>query len=90
MKKNNDICPNIVAALVYDTKPGHLLSTTCSDVVWYNNSRRVYSKEEGNHMSMQFKRVNLIDMYNQGIGEVAISYQLQLQYRLDCWIHNRK
>jgi len=25
--KNNNICPNIVAALVYDAKPVHLLST---------------------------------------------------------------
>ena len=65
--KNNDICPNIVYASLYNTKLVHLISTIHSDVLWENKSRRVYSKEEVKHVAIQLKRVNLIGMYNQGM-----------------------
>ena len=39
---------------------------------------------------MRFLRLNQIDRYNYGMGDVDITNQLCVSYRLDQWIRNKK
>ena len=83
-------CPNIIACSVYDTKPVHMLSTVASIVEWVSVDRKVFRKETKKMTDIKFHRLNLIHMYNYGMGNVDIADQLHLQYRPDHWVRNCK
>jgi hypothetical protein len=39
-------CPNLVAFSVYDTKPVHFLSTSCTELKWIEKVKIVFDKKE--------------------------------------------
>ena len=71
--RNNDTCPDIIVVSVDDIKHVHLFSTMYSGAQWKNKSRIVYDKSKPTKVYMKFKKLNLIDMCNNGLDEVDIS-----------------
>ena len=50
----------------------------------------VYNVETGKVEDLKFLRLNQIDKYNNGMGDVNVDNQLRGVYRLDRWVRNRK
>eukprot|EP01048_Picozoa_sp_COSAG05_P021918 COSAG05_NODE_4189_length_1630_cov_6.087524_1_plen_446_part_10 len=90
MLKDDPICPNIVQASVYDTKPVHIISTVCDKIEWLIKKRDVYDKGSKEYKEIEYLRLNLIEWYNSGMGGVDIADQLRNQYRPDHWMRKRK
>ena len=88
--KGDSVCPNIIAASVYDTKPVHVLSTVANHVNWRKVNKKIFSLQTQKLQDVSFHRLNLLHMYNFGMGNVDIADQLRLQYRPDRWMRNRK
>ena len=81
--------PSLVAASLYDTKPVYLISNACNKVGWTKKDRMLWHKDKGKKVSAPFYRLNLIDQYNYGMGNVDQADQLRLQYRSSYWLRNR-
>lgn len=90
VRVGDPICPNIIACSIYDTKPVHVLSTVGKSVEWWSVQSKVWSEEKKKLVKIFFKRLNLIHLYNHGMGHVDIADQLRLQYRPCRWMRNRK
>ena len=41
-------------------------------------------------MDVPFFRLNIVDEYNYGMGDVDQADQLRLQYRIHYWLRNQK
>ena len=83
-------CPNLVASSVYDTKPVHYLSMVSKSIKWKKLERKVYNVDTNQVETMEFLRLNQIDAYNHGIGNVDLAAQLRGVYLLDRWVRNCK
>jgi hypothetical protein len=79
-------CPNLLATSVYDTKPVHFLSTVCENIKWMVKERLVFNVETMKMETMWFLRLEQNDFYNNSMGDVDVSNQLQKQYRFDHWL----
>ena len=64
---------------MYDTKPVYLLSNACKNIQWTKKKRKLWNNEKGKKVDAPFYRLNLIDEYNMGMGNVDQAYQLRLQ-----------
>jgi len=82
--------PDLVAMIVYDNKPVHFLSMTCTSIKWIEKTRSVWNQEEKEMVDINFLRVNLIDDYNNKMNAVDISDQLRNNYRMTLWLRHRK
>ena len=83
-------CPGLVAASLYDSKPVYFLSNACTSVTWSKKERKIFHKEMGKCVQVPFYRLNIVDQYNNGMGNVDQADQLRLQYRSTYWLRNRK
>ena len=50
----------------------------------------MYNVETGKVEALKLLRLNKIDKYNNGMGDVDVDDQLRGVYRLDRWVRNRK
>ena len=80
----------IIAASVYDTKPVHLLSAVASEVIWVQKLRKLFNKTQRKNMDFKHLRLNLINDYNNEMGDVDRTDQLRGSYRPDVWIRKTK
>ena len=53
-------------------------------------NRKLWHKEKGKKVNAPFYRLNLMDEYNLGMGDIDQADQLRLQYRIHYWLRNRK
>ena len=83
-------CPSLVATSLYDSKPVYLISNACDTVEWTKKERKLWHKDKGKKVNVPFFRLNIIDQYNYGMGNVDQADQLRLQYRSTYWLRNRK
>ena len=90
LKDKSGEVPPIVACSVYDTKPVHFISTVASNIEWIDKHRKIFNAITKKREMIIFPRLNLINDYNNGMGNVDIADQLRLQYRLERFIRNRK
>jgi hypothetical protein len=88
--EGDESCPNLVAVSVYDTKPVHFLSMSCTSIQWIQKERKVHVQSLGHSESMKFLRLNINDSYNNEMGHVDVSDQLRNYYRFDHYMRKRK
>jgi hypothetical protein len=87
---NSNVCPDLFAVSVYDTKPVHILSTAAECVEWIVKERKVWSESAKSKAMMKYLRLNVIDDYNNRMNATDIADQLRGNYRPDHWMRNRK
>ena len=68
--------PYMLAVLVYDTKPVHLISTVSETVEWLPIKKNEWSATEQSMTKMHFLRLNIIDEYNHNMNSTDISDKL--------------
>ena len=83
-------CPDLITALMYDTKLVHIMSTTAQHIYWIEKKRRIWCGLHKQVMDMVFLWLNLIDDYNNKMNSMDIVDQLRNQYRPDHWMRNRR
>ena len=83
-------CPKLIALSIYDTKPVHYLSMVYKSIKWKKLERKVYNVDTNRVEALIFFRLNRIDTYNHGMGNVDLADQLRGVYCLDRWVRNRK
>ena len=80
----------IISMSIYDTKPVYLMSVACEEIKWLNKDLKLVDKTQHTMVAAPFYRVNVIDDYNQFMGNVDIADQLRGSYRFDHWMLKRK
>ena len=89
--KGDTVCKDLVCVSLYDTKPVYLLSKACEEIKWKKKTKKVYDANKGQTIQMPFYRLNVIDFYNNNMGNVDLADQLRNHYRIDTsWHRNRK
>ena len=88
--KGDATCPDVLTCIIYGTNTVHILSTMAGNVMWNPINKKVYSIIEKNTVDMTFHRLNIIYMYNFGMGSVDVADQPRMQYRPYHWMSNRK
>jgi len=83
-------CPHLVASSVYDTRPVHYLSMVSDSIEWVPKERKVFNVDTNYVEKLVFLRLNQIDSYNNGMGDVDLTDQLRGVYRLDRFVRKRK
>ena len=73
---------NLIAFLVYDTKPVHFLSTACTGLNWTEKKKKVFDKEASANVTMSFLHSNINDDYNNSMNGVDIGDQFQGNYHI--------
>jgi hypothetical protein len=73
----------MLAALIYDTKPVHILSTAAELVQWIVKEKQVWNEEVGKKQLMKFLQLNMIDEYDNHMNSTNIADQLCVVYRPD-------
>ena len=63
-------CKYLVVVSMYDTKPVYLLSNACKNIQWRKKERKLWHNDKGKKVDAPFYRLNLIDEYNMGMGNV--------------------
>ena len=81
---------DLIAVLVYDTKPVYFLSMPRKEIQWTRKKRKVYDKKLKKMVNSYFLRLNINDGYNFGMGNVDITDQTTGLYRFDKWSQNCK
>ena len=66
--KGDTTCTYVLACGIYDTKPVHIILTVADNVKWNTIKKKVYSKIEKNTVDMIFHPLNVIHIYNFGMG----------------------
>ncbi len=64
---------DLLAVLVHDTKPVHLLSTTASEVRWVVKNRAVWSTAVQKKAMMKSLHLNVIEEYNKYMNSTDIA-----------------
>ena len=82
--------PTSIAAPIYDTKPVHFLTESSDYVEEVVNKRKLLIQEQSIYAEINHLCLKLIAVYNLRIGMVDISYQLQLQHRVDLFMRSKK
>ena len=75
---------------MYDTKTVHYLSMVSESIQWVEKQKMVYNVETRKVENLKLSRLNKIDKYNNGMGDVDVDDQLRSIYILGCWVRNRK
>ena len=90
--KGDEVCNDLISLCVYDTKPVYFLSNVCEGIEWIKKERKVYDPiRKQQTVMMPFYRLNVIDFYNNNMGNVDLADQLRNTYRYDTtWHRNRK
>ena len=89
--KGDEVCKELVSVSLYDTKPVYFLSMVCENITWMEKKRQVYNAQELKRFKMPFHRLNIVDFYNNNMGNVDLADQLRNHYRIDTsWHRNRK
>ena len=83
-------CPNLIASSVYDMKPVQYISMLSESIQWAEKEKTVYNVDTGKVEALKFLKLNQIDKYNNGMGDVDVADQLRGVYRLDRWVRNSK
>ena len=83
-------CPNLIASSVYDTKPVHYLSMISNSIKWVVKEKKVFNVDTNQVEKLEFLRLNQINDYNNGMGDVDLADQLRGVYRIDRFVRNRK
>ncbi len=79
---NDSKCKGLIALSFYDSKPVYFISNACETIQWIKKSRKLYHKDKGEKVNVPFYRLNIVDDYNYGMGNVDKADQLWLQYRI--------
>ena len=88
--KGDATFPYILACIIYDTKPVHIISTASDNFKWTPIKKKLYSKIYNNTVDMTFHYLGVIHMYNFGMGSVNVADQRCMQYIPYHWMCNRK
>jgi hypothetical protein len=89
--KGDEVCTDLLAISIYDTKPVYFLTSVATEIEWVQKVRKVFDKASNRKISMPFFRLNVIDFYNNNMGNVDQADQLRNHYRYDTsWHRNRK
>ena len=84
-------CKYLVVVSLYDTKPVYLLLNACENIQWTKKERKNCGiMKKGKKVDALFYRLNQIDEYNMGMGNVYQEDRLRLQYRVHYWSRNQK
>lgn len=83
-------CKDLVSMSFYDSKPVYFVTNACKSVKWVEKKRKLWHKERGKKVMVPFFRLNIVDEYNNGMGDVDQADQLRLQYRIHYWLRNQK
>jgi hypothetical protein len=73
-------CADLMAFSVYDMKPVHFLSTVCTSLCWKEKTKRVYDKDAGVNVMMQFICTDFQDDYNHMMNHADRADQLRGSY----------
>ena len=71
-------CKCLVVLSFYDSKPVYFISNACEIIKWKKKNRKLWHKEKGKKVNAPFYRLNLVDEYNLGMGNVDQAGQLRL------------
>ena len=89
--KGDEVCNNLVSISIYDTKPVYFLTSATESITWTKKEKQVYDGRTKKTFKMPFYRLNVIDFYNNNMGNVDLADQLRNHYRYDTtWHRNRK
>ena len=89
--EGDTICKDLVSISLYDTKPVYFLTNSCAEIKWISKTKKVYDASKKKTINMQFPRLNVVDFYNNNMGNVDLADQLRNYYRIDTsWHRNRK
>ena len=88
--EGDDDCKGLVVTSLYDQKPFYMMSMCCESVKWIKLFCKVYDNSLGRTVNVPFYRLNIVDSYNNQMGEVDVADQLRLQYKFDHWMRKRK
>ena len=83
-------CTNLVACIIYDTKPVHYLSMVCDTLKWVVMEKPCFNVETGMVETLRFLIMNTIHEYNNTMGGVDLSDQPWETYRIYKGLWNRK
>jgi hypothetical protein len=82
--------PDLLATLVYDTKPVHVLPIASKCVEWNVKQKKVWCEKEKKKAFVKFLHLNMIDEYNHQMNLVDMADQLWGVYRPDHWMQMKK
>ena len=68
--KNDEVCKDLIALSIYDTKPVYFLTSACEGIKWVEKSKKVYEANKKEAVRMPFYRLNIIDFYNNNMANV--------------------
>ena len=88
--KGDTTCIDVLACIIYDINTVHNISTVSDNVKWNPVRKNVSSKIEKKTVNMKFHGLNIIHMYNFGVGSVDVAYQLHMHYIPYHWMPNSK
>ena len=89
--KGDEVCKDLVSISVYDTKPVYFLSNALEGIHWMRKERKVFDTVKKRNFQMEFHRLNVIDFYNNNMGNVDLADQIRNHYRHNnFWSRNRK
>ena len=83
-------CTDLVTLSFYDSKPIYFITNACDKICWVRKNRKFWHQQKGRQVNVPFYRLNIVDEYNAGMGNVDIADQLRLQYWIHYWIRNQK
>ena len=63
-------CQGLVSLSFYDSKPVYFVSNACEKIYWKKKSRKLWYKDKGKKVEAPFYRLNIVDYYNFGMGNV--------------------
>jgi hypothetical protein len=87
---NYEVCPDLFAVSVYDTKPVHILSRAADCVEWIAKTWKVWDTAAQQRAIIKYLRLNVIEDYNHHMNLTNIADQLRGSYRPDRWMRQRK
>ena len=62
----------LVTVSFYDSKPVYFVSMACENIFWVKKSRKLWHKDKGAKVNAPFYRLNIVDDYNFGMGNVVV------------------
>jgi hypothetical protein len=83
-------CPDLLAMLLYNTKPVHLLSTMAQEMRWMVKQQGGWSTSAQKKTMMKYLCPNVIEEYNMNMNATDIADQLRGNYWPDRWMPQRK
>ena len=81
-------CKDLVVLSLYIKNVVYLLLNACENIQWTKKEQKLWNNEKGKKVDAPFYRLNLIEKYNMGMGNVDQADQLRLQYRFHYWLRN--